>query len=315
MKDSVESCISRRGFIGGLAAAAGSAALAGCQSAERQTCANERMLFGVCVGNDLKSVKELKELGYDFFEGSAGQTLMPTKDGDDWKRQRDAILAAGLPLRCCNGFLPGEFRLTGHNAAWDKPLAYAEKVCRRADEVGMQYVVFGSGGARQVPRADKKKPASPDDIKRGFEQFTGFCEKLAARIADCKMTVVIEPLRPKECNLINYVWESLQIVEKIGSPRIQQLADLFHMAEGGEKPESIVKAGALLKHCHVATPGGRKAPGLEAPGVLLDYFKALRDIGYTGGVSCECSWGPKGSDKRKTRANALALMREWAGLA
>lgn len=300
--------INRRDFLGGLAAAAGATLSGRCLAAS-----GGRMLFGVCVGNDLNSVKELKELGYDFFEGAAGQTLMPTKDGDDWKRQRDAILSAGLPLRSCNGFLPGNFRLTGPKASWDEPLAYAEKVCRRADEVNMDYIVFGSGGARQVPRADKNKPAFPEDVKRGFEQFTGFCEKLAKRIAGCKVTVVIEPLRPKECNLINYVWESLQIVDKIGSPRIMQLADLFHMAEGGEKPDSIVKAGARLKHCHIATPGGRKAPGLEAPGVLLDYFKALRSIGYAGGVSCECGWGSKGTNKREARAKALALMKEWAG--
>ena len=312
MMDNKYSSLTRRDFIGGFAAAAG-VAFSGCCGASQCCSGGGRMLFGICVGNDLKTVGEMKELGYDFFEGTVASTLMPTKKGDEWKRQKDAILAAPLPLRCCNGFLPGTFRLTGPKAAWDEPLAYAEKVCSHADEVNMDYIVFGSGGARQVPRTDKKIPASPEAIKRGLEQFAEFCEKLAARIAGCKVTIVLEPLRPKECNLLNYVWEGLEIVKRINSPRIQQLADLFHMAEGKESPDSIVKAGTLLKHCHVATPGGRKAPGLEEPGVLLDYFKALRGIGYKGGVSCECSWGPKGKDKREVRANALALMKKWSG--
>ena len=306
----------RRDFLG-LAAAAGAMGAGGCVSSNpADNLPRGRMLFGICVGGDLKTVAEMKEIGYDFFEGSVGHTLIPTKDGDEWKRQRDAVLAAELPIRSCNGFLPGNFRLTGPKASFDEPLEYAEKVCRRADEVNLPVVVFGSGGARNVPGdiCAKKREDRPD-VERGVEQFTDFCEKLAARIADCKVSVVIEPLCPNESNIINYVWQGLQVVEKVNSPRIRQLADLYHMAQGKEPASSIIQAGSRLKHCHIATPKTRQAPGLGEPGVLLDYFKALRRIGYTGGVSCECGWGPKGTDRREARIKALALMKHWAGMA
>jgi len=306
----------RRDFIG-FAAAAGALGTAGCAtSTSADDLPRGRMLFGICVGNNFKTVAEMKELGYDFFEGSVAGALIPTKGEDDWKRQKDEILAAGLPIRSCNGFLPGTFRLTGPNASWDEPLAYAETVCRRADEVGLTCIVFGSGGARNVPgdMCAKNREDRPK-VERGVEQFTEFCEKLAARIVGCKVTIVIEPLCPNESNIINYVWQGLQIVEKVDSPRIQQLADLYHMAQGKEPAASIIQAGSRLKHCHIATPKSRQAPGLDEPGVLLDYFKALRRIGYTGGVSCECGWGPKGTDRREARIKALALMKKWAGMA
>ena len=108
----------------------------------------------------------LKELGYDFWEWGAAGAFIPTKSDDEWKKHRDAkILSAPLPLRSCNGFLPGTFRLTGPEASFDEPLKYAETVCRRADEVGVKTVVFGSSGARNVPKDCK-------DVEKGVEQMT-----------------------------------------------------------------------------------------------------------------------------------------------
>lgn len=306
----------RRDFLG-LAAAAGAMGTVGCASSKAADgLPRGRMLFGICVGGNLKTVAEMKEVGYDYFEGSVAPTLIPTKGEEDWKRQRDAVLAAGLPIRACNGFLPGTFRLTGPNASWDEPLAYAETACKRADEVGMAAIVFGSGGARNVPGdiCAKKREDKPN-VEKGIEQFTEFCGKLAERIAGCKVSVVIEPLCPNESNVVNYVWQGMQIVNKVNSPRLQQLADFYHMAQGMESVDSIIQAGCHLKHCHIAMPKTRQAPGLSEPGVLLDYMKALRRIGYTGGISCECGWGPRGTDRREARVKALALMKQWAGMA
>ena len=44
------------------------------------------------------------------------------------------------------------------------------------------------------------------------------------------------------------------------------------------------------------------------------YFDALRDIGYAGGVSCECGWGDR-KDFAKNLETALATMKRLAGQA
>jgi sugar phosphate isomerase/epimerase len=65
---------------------------------------------------------------------------------------------------------------------------------------------------------------------------------------------------------------------------------------------SIRAAGARLKHCHIAAYRTRLFPGSDPIADarhLKPYFDALRDIGYTGGISCECGWG----SHEKRRAN------------
>ena len=306
--------INRRGFLGLTAAAAA----AGCASDKCCTgskcCSGDkgRMLFGACRGLD--SVPLMKKVGYDFFESSVPAMLQPEKSDAEWAKQRDAILAAPLPLRSCYGFLPGKFRLTGPEAKFDDALAFAETACRRADILGVKTIVFGSSAARNVPGdlLAKDKKDRPD-TEKGVEQYTEFCRQLCKRIADCKVTIVIEPLRPNESNIINYVWQGLQIVEDVNSPRLRQLADLFHMLCGRESACSIVKAGERLMHCHIAAKGTRLFPGSDDTN-FQPYFDALNKINYRGGVSCECGWGDK-KDLEKNLTTALATMRKFAGIA
>ena len=304
--------MNRREFIG-LAAASLAAGVAAecCKSAG---CANKgKMLFGVCCGPD--QVPQLKEIGYDFWEWGVGSAFDPSKDDAWWKKRKDEILGLPLPLRSCNGFIPGKYRLTGPKADHAPALDYAEKALRRADEVGVKTIVFGSGGARNLPKDWVK--SDPSAAEKGLRQFTDFCAALAKRVADLKtVQVVIEPLRPKECNLVNFVWQGKGIVDEVNSPRIRLLADIFHMIEGGESADSIVKAGCRLKHVHIAEKGTRQYPGRDDYD-FSPYFDALKKIGYSGGISCECGW-PKSKDKdafRTARAKALAVLRKFAGQA
>ena len=307
--------MNRRDFL-----AAGAAALAaGCATAQQcggsgcKGCANGgKILFGAC--RPLADTALMKSIGYDFVELSVAVAFCPAEGEEAWKRRKDDILSAALPVRSCNGFLPGTFRVTGKNADWEPILKYAETACRRADEVGLKTIVFGSSGARNVPivytPAGKIEVDKGFEVERGRDQYAEFCKALADRIADCKVAIVIEPLRPNESNIINYVWQGMQIVEEVGSPRIQQLADIFHMMMGRESAESIERAGCHLKHCHIADWKTRQFPGQDPAQTyhLKPYFDALKKIGYTGGVSCECGWGKK-EDLAKNLEKALTTLK------
>jgi len=280
--------LNRREFIAGGVASVG---LFGSASA----CADQgdgRILLGAC--RCLGDVPLLKSVGFDYFEDGVSSALDPEKDDEWWKSQKETILSAALPMRACNGFIPGKFRLTGPNADHEPALRYAEKALRRADEVGVRFVVFGSGGARNVPGdfalGGKQRP----DVQKGVAQFTDFCRELCRRTSDlADAVIVIEPLCPNESNIVNYVWQGVQICQDVGSPRLAQLADFYHMMAGRESAESIVKALGRIRHCHVASYGKREFPG-KVPATdsrLKPYFDALKAIGYRGGVSCECGWG------------------------
>ena len=310
--------MNRREFL----VTAAATGLAGCATSGDKVCCSEKtgcggkakILFGVC--RPITEAKRLKAHGYDFIETAAASAFIPTKSDAEWKKRRDEILGCGLPLRSCNGFLPGTFRLTGPNADFVPALDYAERLLRRADEVGTKTIVFGSGGARNVPGDICGPKGQQPDPEKGVEQYTEFCKLLCKRVEDLKtVQVVIEPLRPKESNIINYVWQGMQIVREVNHPRLQQLADIFHMICGKEPACSIVDAGCHLKHCHIACKETRQFPGARPDDaeIFKPYFDALKKIGYTGGVSCECGW-PKGDEAAYDKAldTALALMKSLA---
>ncbi len=269
-----------------------------------------RILFGACRSK-VEEVSIMRDLGYDFWEWSAGSAFDPSKDDSWWQAQKGEIAKRPLPLRSCNGFLPGKFRLTGPNADHAPALDYAETVLRRADEIGVKTVVFGSGGARNVPGDFTGPREGVPNVEKGARQYADFCRALVKRVADLKTTqVVIEPLRPNESNIINFVFQGLAICRDIASPRLAQLADIFHMMMGGDDPAAIVVAGKLLKHVHIADYETRKYPGFDPKETerLRPFFDALKLIGYTGGVSCECGWGDKG-DFEKNAKTAIETMK------
>lgn len=266
-------------------------------------CNSGKLLYGACCGID--DVALVKKVGYDFFEAGVAQMLVPDKSDNDWQEMKDRILTAELPLRSCIGFLPSSFQITGPEASFNEPLDYAERACHRADEVGVKTIVFGSGGARTVPNVSGEA-----DIRHGEEQFTAFCSELVKRISGLNVTIVIEPLRTNETNIVNFVWQGQKMVESIGSPRVRLLADFFHMLSGGEGAESILNAKDLLLHCHIAAAESRMFPGSNSTD-FKPYFSALKSIGYDGGVSCECIWGEK-EDFEKNLTTALATMKYFS---
>ena len=299
--------MNRRDFIKSTVALTAVPSVAGCVSGVPGK--EGRILFGAC--RSPKDAKLMASIGYDFFENGVASALGPDKDGEWWKKQKDMLLSQPIPLRSCNGFIPGTFRLTGPKADHAPALDYAETALRGAEEVGVKTVVFGSGGARNVPGDFTGSREQKPNLEEGAAQYTDFCRKLCARVADLKtVAVVIEPLRPNESNIINFVWQGVQICEDVASPRLAQLADIFHMMMGRESAESIVKAGSLLKHCHIASYETRQFPGSdpETVGRLRPYFDALKSISYTGGVSCECGWG-EGGDLAKNLETALKTMK------
>lgn len=277
--------MNRREFLLSSAAFAG---LAGCASGKAARCGGGRMLIGACRPNCDAAL--MKSIGYDFIEGKVADCFVPDKGEDDWKRLRDEILALPIPLRCCNSFLPAKFRITGPKADFEPALRYAETALRRAAEVGVNLIVFGSNGARTVPGDPLGLTGPKPDTEKGLVQFTDFCRLLCERIRDLSdMEVLVEPLRPNGDNLINFVWQAQQVCEEVNSPRLKLIADLFHMMAGRETPRSLVESKDILRHCHIADWQTRNFVGEKPETVfhMRPYFEALKSIGYTGGVSCE----------------------------
>ena len=288
--------LSRRTFM--QTAAACAAAASGVTAASAAP-ASDRITLGICSGPG--SAAKLKASGFEFIEGSVGGSLKPDKTDEEYAPELERIKTCGLPMISCNGFFSGQFRLTGpeEGLRHDAAIKFAVTACERADKIGLTGIVLGSGGARNAPEGF--------DIDKAREQFIAFCKKLGSAIADRKVVIMLEPLNKKESNFLNTVSEGIEMVDAINHPRIKLLADIYHMMKDGEQPDPIRKAGARIVHCHVAELEGRQFPGNKGED-LRPYYRALRDIGYKGGISCECGW-PK-ENVEEAWQKALAILRE-----
>lgn len=235
--------------------------------------------IGVCTS--VKNHEVLRKAGCSYIEESVQRFLVPTENEERFLQNYRESEKSGLPVYACNGFLPGRLKSVGPDAAHHEILAYAETAFRRANKAGVRIIVFGSGGSRGIPEGF--------DAEQAEEQFVKLLKKMGPIARKYNVIVVIEPLNRAECNFINTVAEGADVVRRVGHPNIKLLADFYHMSREGERPEAMMDAGGLLEHCHIAEKERRTPPGVAGDD-FTGYFRALKEINYTGRISVECRW-------------------------
>jgi sugar phosphate isomerase/epimerase len=187
-----------------------------------------------------------------------------------------------LPVRAANGFLPGVLKCVGPVVDTARLVRYADVAFQRAQTDGITIIVFGSGGARQIPDGFSKTKAE--------EQFVALLKAIAPLAAARGVTVVIEPLNKTECNFINSVPEAEALATAAAHPNVAVLADFYHMLRDGQTPDDITRHGAQLRHVHVAEKEKRTAPGVAGDD-FRPFLRALKQIHYRGAISIESGWG------------------------
>ena len=244
---------------------------------------SEKDLFllkiGICTNYSNGLIME--QNGYSYIEESVGRLLMPDKDEVEFKNMLEGLTRSPLPVKACNGFIPRDLKSVGTEPSHAEILKYVETAFRRAEMVGVEIIVFGSGGSRSIPEGFSREEA--------LRQSVSLCKNMAPIAEKHNVVVVLEPLNKKECNFINSVAEGGEIVEKVSHPNFQLLADIYHMKMDDEDPENIVKYGQFIKHIHIAEKKERAVPGTNNED-FGPYFSALKQINYQGMISIEARW-------------------------
>lgn len=235
--------------------------------------------IGICTSIEESSV--VYDAGGAFIECNINGLLKPEAPDEEFEAALAAEGKPALPIYSGNCFYPGDIKFIGPEADIQRAFEYACKAFERGERLGMKVFVLGSGAARRIPEG-----FSRDEARK---QFVELCRKMGPEARKHGITVTIEPLRPQETNFINSVREGLSIVKEVDDPNIRVLADIYHMAQAGEGPDAIIEAGQYLKHCHVAETKKRTPPGDKGDD-FTPYFKALKEIGYTGRIAIECVW-------------------------
>jgi len=207
------------------------------------------------------------------------------------------IRQAGLATPAANLFLPAAIKVTGPAVDPEQQMSYVKKAFARLSQLGVQIVVFGSGGARTVP------DGFPKD--RAFQQIVDFGRRIAPEARARGITIAVEPLRHQETNIINTAAEGLDLVNAIDDPNFQLMVDFYHLASEKEDPAVVLRAGAHIRHLHMANPEGRVFPRRWEEYDYAPFFAALRQIGYDKRISVEAST----KDLPAEAPLAIALLR------
>ncbi|MBI1336026.1 MAG: TIM barrel protein [Phycisphaera sp.] len=242
------------------------------------------MRFGCCVPPD--NAPLAKELGFDFIEVNVQKILQGELDDADWAAQAVDPDKTELPMEAANGLVPGTLPIVGPARDLSALKTYMQRVASRAHKLGIEALVFGSGGARKRP--DDTDEKTTDDHLADFLKIAGDA------CAPHNVTIVIEHLNKKETNTLNSLASVKALADRVNHPAIQTLIDTYHFGMEGESLDTVATLGPSIRHVHVAEPNGRRQPGAPdgQPFDFVAFFRKLRAIGYHKRLSVEARWEP-----------------------
>lgn len=244
------------------------------------------MKFGCCLNmvatqpdrTGIEHIENLAKFGFDYVELPLAEMMELSEE--DFEALKERIDRTNIHCETCNNFFPGTIRLTGEGVNMKEVMEYVESALARAASLGVQYVVFGSGKAKNVP---KDFP-----IEVGYQQVVTLLKKVGPIAKKNNITIVIEPLRKAECNLINSFAEGVQLSKDVADENVKVLVDFYHLSEEKEPVENIIIYGKeYLRHVHFANSNGRVYPESIEEDNYKPFIEALKEIGYEQRVSCE----------------------------
>jgi sugar phosphate isomerase/epimerase len=227
----------------------------------------------------LKNVEAAKAAGFDYVELSA--TEIANLSEADFEAAAAHVKQVGVPTPAANLFVPQTIKVVGPDVNLEQQTAHVKKVMSRLSKLGVEVLVFGSGGARRVPDGFSRDEA--------YKQLVDFSRRAAEEARPYGITVTIEPLRRQETNIINTAAEGLQLVTDVNHPNFQLMIDFYHLASEQEDPAIVLKAKDHLRHLHVANPQGRVFPQKWEEFNYAPFFANLKAIGYDKRISMEGS--------------------------
>ncbi len=158
-----------------------------------------------------------------------------------------------LPIEAANVLVPRTLPVVGAHRDMETLRTYMQRITARARYLGIQQLVFGSGGARR----------RTSEVSEGeaMDHLAEFCRMAGDLCAEHDLTLVVEHLNKGETNTINSLADELTLIERVRHPAVQALVDSYHYGLERESEEAIILLGDYIRHVHVAEPVDRVQPG------------------------------------------------------
>lgn len=238
------------------------------------------MKYGVCFGIETPERVEIaKRAGFDYVE--CGFCSLSRAEDSVFEAYKNALEENGLECIAANGFLPGDLALLPDTYDEAAVSAYIEKGMQRGAQIGLKKIAFGSSKARKVPEGMNYGVA----FRRLGEILHDVISPLAEKYG---ITIVTEPLRKDECNIINTIKEGVMLGIQSGKENISTLADVYHMVGEGDTMEDLRQLKGCIKHGHISNPVSSKGFKRDFPADVneFDYQGFVDALAYAGCDTC-----------------------------
>ncbi len=259
------------------------------------------MKIGTCRGlEDFDAIKVAANAGVDYYECGFGNLV--NIDEDNFQKAKALLCDYNIPCYAANGFIPGDMKVVGYDVDYEKLENYLDKGFKRAKELNVNVVVFGSGAARSYPEGFSHEKAK--------EQLAFFLKEYAApKAEEAGCVIVMEPLRFGESKMIHTVKDGIEIGELSGKDNVLGLADLYHVYGNEDKLDEIASFKGKVYHSHIAEPVNRTYPMAtdsdDSKAIYKAFISALRSAG------CETlSVEARTDDYENDIKNAVKFLKE-----
>jgi sugar phosphate isomerase/epimerase len=231
--------------------------------------------IGWCIRAKGSAPDEAKVAGFEYVE-LALQDVLDLPD-DAFEKTVERFRTLGIPALTGYNLIPAELKVVGPDVDPAKQDAHLARALPRVARLGVKHVIFGSGPSRRIPDGVPREAA--------WKQLVDFSRRLARAARPHGLSVLVQPLRSTDTNLVTTVGEAVDLVKAVRQPNFQLMVDYSFMTIQKEEPAVLRKAGPHLRHVQIANPNGRGYPMHPGEADYAGFFKVLDRINYRGGIS------------------------------
>lgn len=242
------------------------------------------MRLGCC--GKIDEAADIHAAGFDFLEINAREVLRGDEPSATWDATAPDPAKLPLPIEAANCLLPASRPIIGPARDFTGLQDYMQRVAKRAQQLGIRTLVFGSGAARRRPEHVDEHTANVH-----LREFTRMAGEVCAHH---RINLAIEHLHAPESNTINNLSQARELCEAVNHPNVSTLVDCYHFAIERESDQALLNLGDSLTHVHISETIKRAQPFAYGSGPdaydLHHFFCLLRKIGYDGPISIEALW-------------------------
>ena len=205
-------------------------------------------------------------------------TDIPPRQRMDFRRQVEVAGLAVVGLHWLLAKTEGFYLTSPDAAVRQKTAGYLAELAKLCRDLGGSIMVLGSPKQRNLLPG----VTSPQAMEYAADAIAAALPTLA----DCGVTLALEPLGPAEGDFLLTADEGRELIELVDSANVRLHLDCKAMASESKPIPEIIRANRdILAHFHA------NDPNLQGPGMgnldMLPIFRALKEIDYRGWVSVE----------------------------